>query len=129
MAIEKDKYLSVGKERTYTLPQEDNDYLTLALENPQGARVRCEVLSGTGEFSLYKNGRWVGNTYILSTEPGYPTTVHLRTLTAKEESATKYKMLKKVKIPKNKWELYVVTSNHGEAQDQAGLKFKVKLLE
>jgi hypothetical protein len=126
----KDKYLGVGKERTFTLPQEANvNYVTVALENPRGARVKCEVLSGVGEFSLYKNGRWVGNTYTLSAEPGYPKTVHLRTLTAKEEYATENKTLTKGKLPKNKWELYVVALNNDKSQDQAQFKFRVKLTQ
>src|SRR5262245_64536138 len=103
MAQEKDRFVGVGKERTFNLaPHSKDNHLTVTLENPQGARVKCEVLSGTGEFSLYKNGRWVGNTYTLSTEPGFPKTIYLRTLTANEEYATQNETLSKKKLPKSK---------------------------
>lgn len=48
-------------------------------QNPKGAKVRCEAVSGIGEISLYKNNTKIGLPYQISSEAGPPTAVHLNT--------------------------------------------------
>ncbi len=69
--------LEMGTE--YSISLKNDERLTLQIINPNEAQVRCAVIEGAGEFSLYKNGRILKNTYYLSSEPGYPTTICLNT--------------------------------------------------
>ncbi len=56
-----------------------NEYHCWTFTNPEGVNVRCEAVLGTGETALYKNDRKVGESHIISSEPGHPTAIHLNT--------------------------------------------------
>ena len=84
--LEGDFYLQLGE--IYSTTLKNDERLTLKILNPNLAKVICEVEAGAGEVSLYKNGRRVlalDETYSLSTEPGYLTTVSLNTHTTPDE--------------------------------------------
>ena len=73
-------FLQMGEIYSTTLKYDER--LTLTILNPNEAKVRCTVESGAGEVSLYKNGTRLlrrEETYSLSTEPGFLTTVRLNT--------------------------------------------------
>ena len=122
--------LVLGYEYTFSIPDpdfipdledevEDINFLSLSISQAQEAKgvlIKCDVSKGKGKFSLKKDGRFVGNTYLLSAEPGDPASVEFRTLTADEME------LYKKDLPIKNWELHV------EAQDQSTLEFSVVLI-
>jgi len=68
-----------------TINHEGDDTKTYAetwvFLNPNEAKVKCSVIKGKGEISLYKNDVWIGQTYTLSKGPTDPDTIYMNTNT------------------------------------------------
>ena len=89
---------ALKKDKEYSVTLKNNEDITLQIINPNGAKVSCTVKEGTGEFSLYKNGVLLVSreeTYVLSKEPGLPTTIRLNTNSSLDDKTDRYIKLDK----------------------------------
>ncbi len=107
-------YGAVVDQKTVTLNYGED--LTLNLQNPNGSQLSCTIEQGSGDISLYKNNDRIlklNQTYFLSTEPGFPTTVILNI------GATSADDL---------WQVYIVAYNDDESQRCEENRFTLQLL-